>query len=217
MLIDIHSHHSLPYPEGMVSLPATRLPAPDLWPGQLYSVGIHPWDVKASGVSPEFREKLEEAACRPDVVAIGECGLDPAHPGAAPMFAQMLALRLQIELSEKVGKPLILHCVKCWNEIIGLRKDLQACQPWVVHGFRGKPEILQSLLRAGIRVSFGERFNPESLKAIPAEFLLAETDASPLPIGEILALQSAVRPEITPALLERNTDFLLRRAGCVKT
>lgn len=176
----------------------------------MYSVGFHPWNLPLAGISAERLEMLRCAAGRPDVVAIGECGIDTIHPSAPPLAVQMIALRKQIEISEEFGLPLILHCVRAHDVIASMRAEITPGSPWIVHGFRGKPSILSILLRAGIAVSFGERFNPDSLRQTPAEMIFAETDESPLPITDILRLLHEADPRVTPELLVRNLHSLIK-------
>lgn len=126
--------------------------------------GLHPWRAMEELVVPDLSAKL----------AIGECGLDglkgPSLARQEEVFFQ------QISLSEEVGKPLIIHCVKAFDRLLILRKDLHPKMPWMLHGFRGKPQQLQSLLNAGFYVCFGFLHNEESLRACPLDRLLLETD-----------------------------------------
>lgn len=82
----------------------------------------------------------------------------------------------QICLSEELGKPLIIHCVKALERLLAIRKELKPRQSWMLHGFRGKPQQLRSLLDAGLFVGFGPLHNEESLRICPADRLLLETD-----------------------------------------
>lgn len=196
MILDIHSHRLPPYPEGIVSL---RDIGTTLAEGQLYSAGIHPWDTPGE-VSEETFAGLERLAENPQVVAIGECGVDLLK--GAPLFRQLNILKRQVDISEKVRKPLILHCVKGADIILGLRRDLRPAMPWVIHGFRGKPELAAQLLRQGILLSFGEKFNADTLIAMPDDMILAETDESILTIEEIIgALSETTNRDLRPAIL----------------
>ena len=107
------------------------------------------------------------------------------------MFRQLKVFRSMIELSERLRKPLIIHCVKAEDVILGLRRDLAPRQTWLVHGFRKKPQAAAMLLDAGIRLSFGEKFHAETLR----------TDASPLTNSEIVAAIAAARGTSPEALL----------------
>lgn len=179
-LLDIHSHHRAPYYEGIISVDPKDFKPVE---GQLYSVGIHPWTTLASPAEEDW-EKLEMAAASSQTVAIGECGVDTLKGG--PMFRQLQVFRRQVEVSEKFGKPLIIHDVKAHDIITGLKRDLNPKQTWIVHGFRGKPTVARMLLDAGIMLSFGELFNAESLRNVPLESLFSETDESDLSIEEII-------------------------------
>ena len=81
-----------------------------------------------------------------------------------------------IALSERLGKPLIVHCVKALDRLLRLRREQKPTMPWMLHGFRGKPQQLRSLLDAGFYIGFGFHHNAESLRLCPAERLLLETD-----------------------------------------
>lgn len=168
-------------------------------PDQKYSVGIHPWST-IEAPSSELWSELERICALPMVVAIGEAGIDAAKGG--PMFRQLQVLKRVVELSESLGKPLVLHDVKAHDIIIGVRRDLNATQPWIIHGFRGKPTVAKMLLDAGLYLSFGEKFNPDSLAATPLDRLLAETDDSPLTIQEVIAaLSASLGQDLTPHIL----------------
>ncbi len=183
-ILDIHTHHRAPRPEAVVTIDLTQESVPELLPDQAYSVGIHPW-VPWESIKEEAWERLEEYAARPEVVAIGECGIDLSR-NASPLFRQLEVFKRHVELSERLGKPLVIHAVKAHDIIVGLRRDLKPAQNWLVHGFRQKPEVAGTLLRAGCWLSFGEMFNEETVKACPRERLLAETDESEMPIEEII-------------------------------
>ncbi|MBD5357930.1 MAG: hypothetical protein HDR88_13130 [Bacteroides sp.] len=201
-ILDIHTHHAVPQPEGIVCVSPEVFSPVD---NQLYSVGIHPWHI--ADATDEIWEKLEIALENPQVVALGECGID--IPKGGPLFRQMQVFKRHIDLSEKIGKPLIIHSVKGQEIIIGLKKEFNPVQPWLIHGFRGKPTIAKMYLDAGIYLSFGELFNPDSLKSLPSEFIFAETDESTLTIEEIIARMSMARDtDMTETIATNTTRFL---------
>ena len=147
----------------------------------LFSVGFHPW--YASEFSTESFEKVEKWASDNRFIAIGECGLD--KNSKAPIEEQLEIFNMQIALSEKREKPLIIHCVGCFNELLDLKRSLNPSQLWIIHGFRGKPQLAKQALKAGCALSFGEYFNAESVRVTPIEQLYVETDESELPIEQI--------------------------------
>lgn len=192
-ILDIHTHNATPSPEAVISCSPAEIPPYGLWPGQLYSVGFHSWtltDREPSG--PEW-ENLARILERDDVVAVGECGID--IPRGGPLFRQMQVLQRHTELAERLGKPMVLHCVKGQEQIIGMHRDLRPTVPWLVHGFRGKPSVADMFLRAGIRLSFGPKFNPDSLRLISRDRLLAETDDPSVGIEDVITAFERERGE----------------------
>ncbi len=104
----------------------------------------------------------------------------PSFSRAEILAAQTALLRIHYELSETLRKPLILHIVKSFPEIIALRKQWKPTQPWIIHGFRGKPQLARELLAHGFHLSYGKKYNPASLAITPASRLLRETDEMPI-------------------------------------
>lgn len=200
MLIDCHSHKGAPYREGIVS----GDPFTVLMPGQYYSLGVHPWYVPDD--LADALAALRRACTDERVLAVGECGLDRVC--ATPWWLQLSCFKAQAELAEESGKPLVVHCVRAAGEVARLRRAMGARVPWVVHGFRGKPSVCELLLGCGCFLSFGERFNAESLAMTPVERLLAETDESRLSIEEIVRGLSVSRGVDLTGDLERNMKFV---------
>lgn len=211
-MLDVHSHVPENRFRSIYSLVPPRGFCPEA--GVCYSLGIHPW------VETEFRqglfcswEELEALAARPEVCAVGEAGLDRLHrplPDVPPgclheVQAEASApepeawrksvelLERQARLAERVGKPLVLHCVKAVDDILALQGRLRPQVPWIFHGFRGNPQQACQLVRRGICLSLGERFPAATACAIPVAQLLVETDESRLPIDEILLRVAAAR------------------------
>lgn len=157
-------------------------PHEQLIEGAIHSVGIHPWhtiDIDNSTI-----EKLSSLAFNSQVIAIGETGLDALK--GAPIEKQIDIFKLHISLSEQTKKPLIIHCVKSFNELIALKKQIRPSMPWIIHGFRGKPQLARQLLDNGFYISLGEKFNTKTAAIIPTNRLLFETDESTLNINTII-------------------------------
>ncbi len=147
----------------------------------------------------QLMQNLWQIAQNERVIAIGECGLDRHYGSKNPstlhwnspdslattidLPLQMLAFSAQIELSETLQKPLIIHCVKAFNELINLKQKHRPRMPWLVHGFDKKDDLRRSLAQHGIKVSFGASIcQPKGLiqsviAAVPLEQLFLETDA----------------------------------------
>lgn len=200
MILDCHTHKAPPCPEAIVS----EAPDTPLFPGQLYSLGIHPWHIPSNPAS--LLQSLEEKAALPQVAAIGEAGLDTLV--STPMWLQLKVFEQQVALAEEVGKPLLIHSVRTAGEITQLRRSLRATMPWIIHGFRGKPSVLKMFLDAGCYVSFGTRFNPQSLALTPYDRILAETDESSMTICEVITALGESRGENLFPAIETNTQSL---------
>lgn len=185
LLIDIHTHRPDAEAPAVISVELGMPRDPD----RRYSVGIHPW--ATSDPLAIDLDALAAAAAAPEVVAIGETGIDKLRGG--PLRLQLEILRRHIELSESLGKPLILHAVKAFPELIALRREYRPRERWIVHGFRGKPQLARELLSHGFDLSLGERFNHATAAIVPADRLWIETDTSPLPIAAIAARVAAAR------------------------
>ena len=201
--LDIHTHHPAPQPSAVVSSSVSEFHPIDR---QLYSVGIHPWATLHNVSSDEWNQ-FEATASLQNVVAIGECGIDKLKGGL--MFKQLIVFQHQIDLSEKLCKPLIIHDVKAHDIIVGLKRDLNPHQKWLVHGFRGKPTVAKMLTDAGIYISFGEKFNADSLLSMPKDKILAETDESELTIDEIIKGISGTLGYDATELIAANTRRFL--------
>lgn len=108
----------------------------------------------------------------PQFVAIGECGLD-SHSSTPPDL-QLKAFRAALQVADELHKPVIIHCVKCWNQVISEVKGHEG--PFIIHGFRKGPVLARQLLDAGFSLSLGLHYHPEVIKIIPEDRLYRETD-----------------------------------------
>ena len=173
------------------------------------SVGLHPWYIEAN--REEHLRILGEVAGKKRVVMIGETGLDKLCK--TDFELQQTVFLRQIELAEEVQKPLIIHCVKAWPELIAIRKKVLPSVPWIIHGFRGKPELARQLLDMDMYLSFGEKFNAESLRITPLERLCTETDESKSSIEEIYRKIAELK-EISVELLIEKSNCLIVNDEC---
>lgn len=231
-ILNVHKHSALPDNKALICVNPEELQhrlgeKSGQWEGQAFSAGWHPWDIPAGGLSGTQLEALEEALRSPHILAAGETGIDKGRlphegeeGGGVPLFAQINAFRVHVDLAMRYRKPLILHAVRAQDIIIPVIKEYRAkyaaagyFPKIAIHGFRGKPTIAAEYLRAGFYLSFGERFNSDTLQTIPKERILAETDESSMPIEEIIARMRVVRPEITEELIYTNTAAFLEGGG----
>ena len=186
--IDIHTH-SVKTDDNLIQIVNLDLNQPCPEQG-FFSYGIHPWEADKADFQMETAlQSLEEKVKLPNVVALGEAGLDKMHN--ATFERQIELFERQIELSEALQKPMILHDVRSHSEIIALRKKHKAQQPWIVHGFSGTVQDIKQLIGQGIYLSVGESLlYPErkihkSFKFIDFDFLFLETDMAEIGVETV--------------------------------
>lgn len=166
--IDIHTHHPTS---------ATTIRA----------VGIHPW--KAEGATLPNMESIAAAE------AVGEIGLDKACAIDFALQEQLFAA--QLDLAEQVAKPVVLHVVRAFEEVMRHLKGRQL--PAVIfHGFIGSKEQAARALQRGYYLSFGihtERSPKtiEALRSVPLDRLFVESDEERTPLATIYERVAALR------------------------
>ena len=154
-----------------------------------FSAGIHPWDAGKYDLAA-FAPLFDSPRC----LAIGECGLDRTSDAALPL--QMKVFEAQIAESVRRGKPLVIHCVRCFPELLRLKSKLDA----------------------GCTLSFGagllrDAGNMEYFAEIPPDRILIETDESPELFEQIFAEAAAMRllsPAEFAALVRANFRRIFR-------
>ncbi|MDD2798429.1 MAG: TatD family hydrolase [Bacteroidales bacterium] len=139
----------------------------------LCSVGVHPWDIREPEVIAQI-ESVRNRSLLGNVVAIGECGLDKLCN--VDFALQVAVFEQMIVISETSQKPLILHCVKAFDELISLKNRYAPKQNWIIHGFRGNVIQAKQLLQTGFYFSFGAKYNSEAIKVLPLWTFFIETD-----------------------------------------
>ncbi len=144
----------------------------------LYSVGIHPWRIDKTHISEslEFIEKLENEK---GFIAIGECGLDKRTE--TPMQIQIEVFEKQLDLAKLLQKPVIIHLVAAFDELISIKKNMSFELPMVIHGFSKNYQIAKMLLDVDCHLSFGKYLliNPDlknTFVKIPRDRIFLETD-----------------------------------------
>lgn len=150
------------------------------------AVGLHPWYAKLEELETQMRY-LTVIAQQANVKLIGECGLDRLR--GEKIENQLLILEQQIALAEQLNKPLILHCVKCFDELIALKQKHKVQVPMIIHGFNKSIELGKQMLDKGFYLSFGKALldgnaNVAELVRTMDHFFL-ETDDSEQSIEEI--------------------------------
>jgi TatD DNase family protein len=177
IFIDFHTHGLKPDKSiQLLNCFAQDLPVDE--DGNLYSTGLHPWHLESVEIN-ECLQAMEQAMNLPNVVAVGECGIDRAID--TEVAWQEYYFRKQAEMARKYAKPLIIHCVRAYPEVMRMKKELPSPLPWIIHGFRGNEQTAASLIKNGFYISVGGKLldDPRKIKAfsrIPLDRLFLETD-----------------------------------------
>ncbi len=155
-----------------------------------YSIGIHPWYIVEDRIEKDLQiieSKLKEESC----LALGECGLDKRVETS--MDLQQIVLEKQLALADKYQKPVIIHCVAAFQELIAIKNKLNISVPIIIHGFSKNIEVANQLVKNEFYLSFGKYLilNKELelvFKSIPTDRLFLETDTIEEHIKEVYEL-----------------------------
>ena len=187
--IDIHVHDGKPSAGLFIleSLMAHEEKMPEALSGVSYTYGIHPWFLNEEN-HKQLLLSVEKTVCNPEVIAVGEAGFDRLKGPSAEL--QRKVFEEQVIISEEIKKPVIIHCVRSWDELLAAKKKLKPRMPWLIHGFRGNQELAGQLLSKGMYLSFWFEFvlRPESgnlLRNMPNDRFFLETDGADVDIRSI--------------------------------
>ena len=186
MLLDFHSHSGKRTPGEQVIqnliIPLIgqdpgfdRDGSPDRW----FSAGVHPWYIDEDKVGEQLT-LLRELAGASNVKAVGECGLDRLRGPSLDL--QQRVFEEQLDLAGMLRKPVIVHCVRCFAELVQTKRRLSVAVPLVVHGYNNKLAVARELLDQGFYFSFGSALLSEWSNAakviaeVPADRFFLETD-----------------------------------------
>lgn len=183
---DFH-HHKKNIPNGIYNLNIEEIP-----PDVPYSIGIHPKDIDVNNLDNQFkwmRNMISE-----NCFAIGECGLD-SFVETDQKIQEEVFLR-QIRFANEVKKPIIIHCVRKFYEVISFKKYAE--HPMIIHGFNKKERIAEDLLKNNFYLSFGKAvlYNlslQNTLKITPLDKIFLETDNDDFSIEELYEKVSEIK------------------------
>ena len=187
--IDIHNHDASSA-EGVFildNLMAHEGILPGDTDGRIYSLGIHPWFLNEDN-HDQLIDFVKYNSLNPAIAAIGEADFDRIRGPSKELQHRTFAE--QAVISEDTRKPLVVHCVRAWDELMAAHKKLKPEMPWLIHGFRGKKELAMQLISRNMYISFWCDFiiRPEAsvlVRSLPVERIFLETDGSGADIKKI--------------------------------
>ncbi len=160
---------------------------------QHFSSGLHPWFITEKNIQTEFqilKTDLNNKHC----IALGEIGLDKLTNTSFEI--QKEVFKKQLELNKKIKKPVIIHCVKSFQEIIQITKKYD--YSFIIHGYNKKQELANQLLKNGFYLSFGKQLlSKENLQQVfkntPINKLFLETDDAKISIKKIYNIAAEIK------------------------
>lgn len=202
---DFH-HHKKYIRDGIYNLDIGQIP-----PDSPYSIGIHPNDIDVNNIDRQLN--WMKSTMFQNCFAIGECGLD-----SLVSFDQKIQEDVfvkQINIANEVKKPIIVHCVRKFYEVISFKKKAE--QPMIMHGFNKKKKIAEDLLANNFYLSFGKAvlYNlslQDILKNTPLDKFFLETDNEDFKIEELYLKVS----EIKEISLEDLNEQILENLHTIK-
>ncbi|NOZ36235.1 MAG: TatD family hydrolase [Chlorobi bacterium] len=209
--INIHTHNHNTNAVSVINLFPEDVD--NVIPEKFYSVGIHPWNVSKINVSAQL-QIISEIVTKENVIAVGEIGLDKLHP---EFDLQKEIFLKQLYIAEELKKPVIVHCVKAFSELLEILKDEKQTVPIIIHRYSGNITIAEQLLKYGCYFSFGyDLFNSKSkvmkvFKKIPKENIFLETDDAYISIENVY--QKAA--EIKEISIKNISEYILSNFNLV--
>ncbi|WP_348822301.1 TatD family hydrolase [Flavobacterium aestuarii] len=160
-----------------------------------YSIGIHPWYINEQKLEADLQiieSKLQENNC----LALGECGLDKRIE--VPLELQQMVFEKQLLLAQNYNKPVLIHCVAAFQELVAAKKKLKITVPMLLHGFSKNKQVAKELINNGFYISFGKYLlqNPEMrtvFEDVPSDRFFLETDTVEESIQKVYALAAAYK------------------------
>jgi TatD DNase family protein len=187
--IDIHTHDAKPA-DGVFAvenLMAHENLKSENISARAFTAGIHPWYLNENN-RDQLLEYVRNITGNPSLIAFGEAGFDKLRGPSVDLQRSVFAE--QVKIADENRKPLVIHCVRSWDELLASHKNLKPETPWLVHGFRGKKELALQLIKRGMYLSFWFDFilRPESsdlIRFLPKDRIFLETDGADADIREI--------------------------------
>mgnify|MGYP003514686933 FL=1 len=160
-----------------------------------YSIGIHPWYIDEKRLEKDL-EVINEKLQLPECLALGECGLDKRIE--IPLDLQISVFKKQLEIVKQTNKPIVLHCVAAYDEVIAIKREMKIENPMIIHGFSKNEQVAKSLLNNGFYLSFGKYLlrNPDLEKVFtfaPENQILLETDTIEESIYEVYEKAASIK------------------------
>lgn len=200
--INIHTHH-LSKDDGVFLFNNRFGFDKNLFLGKYFSVGVHPWDADLDFSKSELEQHISNENC----LAVGECGLDKLN---GPIHEiQKVVFEAQLQLAVKYHKPIIIHCVKAFDELIKICDSFINVKK-IIHGFNKSSQLANQLINEGFYLSLNESVLKKEnfdFSVIPLNRLFLETDTHTLISIDEIYIQTAKRFNVEIELLKEKINL----------
>ncbi len=160
-----------------------------------FSAGLHPWHISLFG-DEKILDFVRLLSAEKSFVAVGEVGLDVFVD--VDMKVQEFFFEEQLKIAEVLDKPVVLHCVRCYDRLLFFRKKYRKTV-WIAHDFRGNAVLAKQLLDGDIFLSFGRSLvyehkkSVETFSQIDLSRVFFETDTEKFSIRDVYRKASEIR------------------------
>ncbi len=188
--IDFHTHQRVGAGHEILNVDALDAAAVEraCEVGLPFSVGVHPW--RADATEEQLHDayaQIERCTQADGFVAIGECGLDWVLNVARE--TQIAVFERQLELANRLSVPVVLHCVRAFEEVMNALKNRGAKRA-VFHSFIGSVQQAERVVREGYLCSFSPRSlassrTCEAIRSVASSAVLVESDECDEPIATV--------------------------------
>lgn len=188
--INIHTHH---YSDNQIALLNIGKEMPLIKSAYL-SAGIHPWEISVN--SDKQLLHIKQMLKNQQLTAIGECGIDRSIN--TDIKTQRHWLIKQFELAKTFNKPLIIHCVRAYSDLLQIIK-LYPEVVTIFHGYNANRTITKQLLKHNVMFSFGQSLISEHAKTLesflylPSDKIFLETDDNNFTIKQVYSAAARVK------------------------
>lgn len=195
--IDIHTHSYYQDPDVTLLLNTFPEETDKTCLPVMLSMGLHPWHINENYWEGLVETIRQSASTNPHVAAVGETGLDKTI--SCPLPLQEKVFLAQLSVAETFQKPVVIHCVRSYSEMLALRKKSDQLIPWIFHWFNADEQIARELIRKNCFLSFGHMlFNDKSkafrvFKTTPFESIFFETDDAGYTIRQVYEQAALLR------------------------
>jgi TatD DNase family protein len=175
---DVHTHNALADESAIYNILPQDFSNFKFKERHYYSAGIHPWYIDQINIAFQLSKLQSILEQQSNILLIGECGLDkikgPSMAIQEKVFIQHLAFATQFQ------KPIIIHCVKAFQEILAILKKEKFKLPFIFHGFNKSVALAKHIVAAGGSIALNFRMMDEKkrvyLDALPKGKVFFEND-----------------------------------------